>query len=428
MSDSMKGTNRVPDEHRSSPWPGVVPKAVLATAVGCGLAESVRAALFGPGPGFPWSVLVLCVGASACVAAVSVLWVSRPLRRLIRASLELSRHAPESSRIGDDEIPAGEIGDAMRAHNLVLDRTREVLAQLHAANVRLQEASEDLREHREKLRENYLVVEAIKDDLEAKNRELREVDRRRSEFLANVAHELRTPLHAITGFTELTLKTQKGLNPRGRGNLERVIRSGHELVRLIDDLLDLARLEAGKLAVHTEAFNLGEMIDECIGHIEPLVREKDVRLEVRLEGDFRKIRQDRAKLRQIVLNLIANAAKFTERGTIRILAETAEGESAPLESAGAVDRRCLVLHVEDTGVGIPPEHLDRIFEQFARVEDPASGQIGGTGLGLRIVKQLAQLLGGEAKVESRPGEGSRFTVCVPLPALEAPGPVHAGAR
>jgi signal transduction histidine kinase len=341
-----------------------------------------------------------------------------------RAHLELARGDLVESRIADGEIPDDEVGDALRSHNLVVDRMRETLEELRTANTRIQEASNDVRDHKEKLRDNYLVVEAIKDDLEEKNRRLRQVDRLRSEFLANMAHELRTPINAITGFTELTIKTQRGLTERGRSNLEKVIRSGHELLKMIQDILDLSRLEAGKLSVQTEEFNLGEMIDECIASMEPLLGAKDVRLDVELDGDFRRIRQDRAKLRQMVLNLVGNAAKFTEKGRIRIVVDAIPSDRLSWRPE-APDPWFLRVTVEDTGIGIAPEHLDRVFEQFAQVGESAGGKYGGTGLGLYIVQQFARLLGGEAFVESRPREGSRFSVTVPIVSARVEGPRQA---
>ncbi len=237
-------------------------------------------------------------------------------------------------------------------------------------------------------------------EIEEKRRELEMADRHKSQFLANVSHELRTPLNAILGFTRLVLRRTEGQIPElQRENLQKVQISAEHLLRLINGLLDLSKIEAGKMEVFAEPFRIDEVLQEAVSTVEPMLKNGHVRFVHEVAPDLPILNTDREKLKQIILNLLSNATKFTEEGEVRV---------SVLQENGF-----LKLSVSDTGIGIEPEALQYIFEEF-RQDRSGAKRYGGTGLGLAIVKRLVALLGGEIAVESRVGKGSTFTVTVPI--------------
>lgn len=230
---------------------------------------------------------------------------------------------------------------------------------------------------------------------------LEAANRHKSEFLANVSHDLRTPLNAIIGFTRMVLRKTEGQIPDlQKDNLQKVLISGEHLLGLINSLLDLAKIEAGRMEVFSETFRLDEVIHMVASTVEPMLKDGRVRLVKEIAPDIPQLNTDRQKLKQIVLNLLSNAAKFTEQGEIRI--------SASRENSS------FKLAVADTGIGMKKEALDHIFEEFRQAENSTASQYGGTGLGLAIVKRLANLLGGDIGVESEVGKGSKFTITLPI--------------
>lgn len=222
----------------------------------------------------------------------------------------------------------------------------------------------------------------------------------KSAFLANVSHELRTPLNAIIGFTRVVLrKTEEQIPPQQRENLQKVLISAEHLLSLINGLLDLAKIEAGRMDVYVETFRVDEVVDVAVSTVEPSLK-NGVSLVRDMAPDIPPLQTDREKLKQIVLNLLSNAAKFTEQGSITVKARPGDG--------------ILSLVVADTGIGIPPQALAHIFEEFRQADMSTTRRYGGTGLGLAIVKKFCALLGGDVMVASEPGKGSTFTVTIPL--------------
>jgi signal transduction histidine kinase/DNA-binding response OmpR family regulator/HAMP domain-containing protein len=244
-------------------------------------------------------------------------------------------------------------------------------------------------------------LEAQNQALEEANEQIQEANRLKSEFLANMSHELRTPMNAIVGFSKIVYRKAKDQLPeRQVDNLEKVLQSSEILMGLINDILDLSKIEAGHLEIMPERFEIGALIDGCVNTVTPMIK-GDV--EVRTEGTegSGEMYSDAARIRQILINLLSNAAKFTEAGSITVALQR-------------LDEDRIELAVRDTGIGIPPHALDHIFEQFRQVDGSTTRKYGGTGLGLSISAHLAHMLGGDIQVDSQEDEGSTFTLTLPL--------------
>jgi signal transduction histidine kinase len=238
------------------------------------------------------------------------------------------------------------------------------------------------------------------------NEKLGEASRLKSQFLANVNHELRTPVSAIIGYARLVLRATEGkISQLQTENLQDLLRNAERLLNQIDSLLEFSKIEAGKMEVHVEPVKVNEVIQGAISTIEPALNGGSVRIIREIAPDLAAVNTDREKLRQIILNLLDNAVKFTERGEIKIAAS---------EQNGSVK-----LVVSDMGIGIENEELKQIFEEFHRGELSATKKYRGTGFGLAIVKKFVNLLGGDVAVESEVGRGSVFTVTLPLDYGEA---------
>ena len=228
-------------------------------------------------------------------------------------------------------------------------------------------------------------------------------NRVKADFLAMMSHELRTPLNAVVGYADLLmLGIPHALETESREHVRRVQACARHLLTLIEQILTFSRVEAGREPVDREPVDVSLLVEETARLVEPLVHLKGLRYHRECAPRLPVIESDAGKLRQILLNLLSNAAKFTERGEIAVRA--------------VLDDGALVVSVRDTGPGIPPEHLDRIFDPFWQVEQRRTRKVGGTGLGLTVSRQLAQLLGGTLTVESAPGAGSTFRFRLPLDA------------
>ena len=238
-------------------------------------------------------------------------------------------------------------------------------------------------------------------ELGEKNDLLETASKHKSQFLANVSHELRTPLNSIIGFTRIVLRRSEGkIEQLQKENLQKVLISSEHLLSLINELLDLAKIEAGRMDVYSEPFKLEEVLRIATATVEPMLKNGNVKLVTEMPPDLPPLKSDRDKLKQIVLNLLSNSAKFTDKGEIKVAAVRDDG--------------MLRLTVSDTGIGMNPEALKYIFEEFRQVDMSTTRKYGGTGLGLAIVRRLAQLLGGDIAVTSEEGKGSQFTVTIPM--------------
>jgi signal transduction histidine kinase len=319
---------------------------------------------------------VLLIGLG--VALLATLFVSR---RVVRP-LETLRRGVERIRKGDLTARLDlKTGDEIE---ILADEFNEMAAHLKQAYTELEQK----------------VAERTQ-ALTIANTKLEEASQQKSQFLANVNHELRTPVSAIIGYGRLVLRATEGqISPLQRENLQDLLANAERLLHLVDGLLDFAKIEAGKMEVRVEPVEVDEVIHGAISTIEPILNDGSVRLVREIAPDIPVLNTDREKLGQIILNLMDNAVKFTERGEIKIMASQQNGS--------------LKLVVSDTGIGIEKEDLNLVFEEFHRGDWSNTKKYRGTGLGLAIVKKFVNLLGGEIAVNSEVGKGSTFTVMLPL--------------
>ena len=252
-------------------------------------------------------------------------------------------------------------------------------------------------------------------ELSEANRALKEMDQLKTEFLANVSHELRTPLNSILGFTLNLLDGVDGsINEEQRNSLQKVEKASNRLLQLINDVLDLSKLRAGRMELHTEKISLRGIIEEALQTIEPLARSKEISLEVE-EAEVPPLLVDRDKIIQVLLNLLGNAVKFTDsHGRITL----SLGKVSLPEKPGVM-KDYVAVRVRDTGIGIKEEDLQNIFQEFVQIDSSATRRHGGTGLGLPISRHLVEMHGGRIWVESEYGKGSSFTFILPIPEIEA---------
>jgi signal transduction histidine kinase len=250
-----------------------------------------------------------------------------------------------------------------------------------------------------------IAIENVRlfDEIQDKNRQLAEASERKSQFLASMSHELRTPLNAIIGLTEMMVTsaprfgTEKALEP-----LRRVNAAGTHLLSLINEILDLSKIEAGKLELNPEPVNLARLIDEVIGTAGQLAEKNQNRLIVEAQEDLGALTADPMRLKQILLNLLSNACKFTKEGEVALrVRKVADG------------RDWVELAVADTGIGMTAEQLAKLFQEFTQADSLTARRYGGTGLGLALSRKLARMMGGDVTVTSEQGKGSVFTVRLP---------------
>jgi PAS domain S-box-containing protein len=242
-----------------------------------------------------------------------------------------------------------------------------------------------------------------------------QANRAKSTFLANMSHELRTPLNAIIGYSQM-LQEDCGLasSEEFRPDLLKIERSGHILLAIINDILDLSKIEAGRMDLRMETFDVTDVLRDVQSTVQPLAMLRGNRLEIACREGAREGYGDVAKFRQSLLNLVNNACKFTENGKVAITVQRVQRDR----------REVLEIEVRDSGIGIHPDHLGKLFQPFSQVDASATRKYGGTGLGLAISRKFCQMMGGDIAVESELGRGSRFTMHIPSPE-EPPAAVEA---
>lgn len=254
----------------------------------------------------------------------------------------------------------------------------------------------------------HLETLRLNEELQLRARELQELDRLKSAFLANMSHELRTPLNSILGFSDVILEGIDGpLTEYMENDVKLIQKNGQHLLHLINDVLDMAKIESGRMNLHPETFTLQNIFDEVIGLTSSLAKEKSLALFVEPDSDAElQIYADAIRMRQVMINLVNNAIKFTEKGEITLRVDRKEGDK-------------ILIRVRDTGLGIPADHLEKIFQEFSQVDSSTTRKAGGTGLGLPISRQLVEMHGGRMWAESSgvPGEGAALYVEMPLLAV-----------
>jgi PAS domain S-box-containing protein len=311
-------------------------------------------------------------------------------------------------------------------NKVVLDATGQVveilsigsdITERRRAEDALRQAHADL-EHR--VRERTAELAVAKDRAEA-------ADRLKSAFLATMSHELRTPLNSIIGFTGIILQELPGpLNPEQSKQLGMVRSSARHLLALINDVLDISKIEAGQLEVYRKPFDLRAALEKAVAGVMPLAAQKGLAMQAHVAADVAEVVSDRRRVEQVVINLLNNAIKFTEHGSITLTAERVPDFAVPAGDAPAsAPQAAVCIRVADTGMGIKPEDLMQLFQPFRQIDTGLTRQHEGTGLGLAICRRLADLLSGEIRVESEWGQGSVFTFTLPLagPATQ-PSPPH----
>jgi signal transduction histidine kinase len=263
--------------------------------------------------------------------------------------------------------------------------------------------------------ENVRLFEEIQD----KSRQLAEASQHKSQFLANMSHELRTPLNAIIGVSEMLREDAEALK-QDVEPLDRVLGAGRHLLALINDILDLSKIEAGRMELQLEDFALAPIIDGVVKTIEPLAAKNENRVAVSCDGAIGRLHADQMRLRQALLNLLSNANKFTERGTITVEARHGQENG----------RDWITIAVADTGIGMTPEQMGKLFQEFSQADASTTRKYGGTGLGLVISRRFCQMMGGDITVESEVSRGSTFTIRLPrivdAPKEEADNQAHTG--
>jgi signal transduction histidine kinase len=253
----------------------------------------------------------------------------------------------------------------------------------------------------------HLEALRLTEELQKRAQELKELDRLKSEFLANMSHELRTPLNSILGFTDVMLEGLDGeLTDYMDNDLRLIQKNGQHLLHLINDVLDMAKIESGRMNLHPEKFKVHELLSEVTSITSTLASEKNTALFIAEDSDCEvEIFADNTRLRQVMINLVNNAIKFTTNGKIAL-------------RVSMMDSARVLIAVKDTGLGIPPDHLEAIFQEFTQVDTSTTRKVGGTGLGLPISRRLVEMHGGRLWAESTgvEGEGSTFLVELPLEA------------
>ena len=251
----------------------------------------------------------------------------------------------------------------------------------------------------------------------------------KSQFLAAMSHELRTPLNAIIGYSEMLheIATDDGKTDY-LPDLDKICAAARHQLSLVNDILDLSKIEAGKMTLFIEEFEIAKLVNEVEAAVQPLIAKKSTVLVVDCPGDLGKMRADETKVRQVLFNLLSNAAKFTVKGTITLRVRKEEGrmQNAETGQTGGVAGNILhssfwLLHfsVTDTGIGMTAEHLGRLFQSFSQADASTSKNYGGTGLGLALSRKFSNLMGGELSVSSEPGKGSKFSLFLPLNVVPA---------
>lgn len=342
--------------------------------------------------GFEWQRNIAMIVTGLVLMLVAYLWMAFyfGVMGTVRGLEKAARRMTDGDMSGAVDLPnRDELGLVVNSFNTIA--------------VRLQESNRDIKQAARQAEGMALAAEAA--------------NQSKSQFLANMSHELRTPLNAIIGYSEM-LKEE--VEDEGMAHLvadlQKIHGAGKHLLGLINDILDLSKIEAGKMEVYLETFSLREVLEDVSSTIQPLIKKGQNRLEIKLGEGLGEMRSDLTKVRQILFNLLSNASKFTENGTITMIMEC---------SFDAANEEWVTFRVKDSGIGMTAEQLGKLFHAFTQADASTTRKYGGTGLGLTITRSFCELMGGDIQVESELGKGTTFTVRLPRVMAELEQPVAA---
>jgi signal transduction histidine kinase len=308
---------------------------------------------------------------------------------------------PETSAAVPFEAIAGKVlsehGELVGVVTILHDRTEAL--EKERLYEQLKRASDELEE---KVRQATAELVRQNELLRRQHIQLEQASALKSQFLANMSHEFRTPLNAILGYTSMLMQGIAGdLSTQQKRNMTRIDSNSKHLLSLINDILDISRIEAGKMPLHATEFPIADLLAEVTAELDPIIVRSKLKVTTELDPEIKPLHSDRQKVKQIVLNLLSNALKFTPEGSITVTSRLRRSEGT------------LAIAVKDTGIGIAPEDQGTIFEDFRQADSSPTREYGGAGLGLSICRRLASMLGGRITVESKVGAGSTFTLILP---------------
>jgi signal transduction histidine kinase/DNA-binding response OmpR family regulator len=333
--------------------------------------------------------------------------ISEPISRLAEAARQVAVDGDYNVRV--DSRGGGETGVLVEAFNSMLTTIQQRDAELVVAKTTAENARERLAEINVMLEEvNRTLEQKVQDrtaELEKMMLTAKDANLAKSSFLAKMSHELRTPMNAIIGYSEILIEDATDSGNQGAvDDLGKILGAARHLLGLINDVLDLSKIEAGRMDLFLETFDVGTLVRDATTTVAPLVEKKHNRLVIECPEQIGVMHADSTKLRQVLLNLLSNASKFTTNGQISL--SVSRGLVGPGE--------CIIIKVADSGIGMTPEQMGRLFQTFSQADASTTAKFGGTGLGLAISRQFARLMGGDVTAESEPGKGSVFTVWIPV--------------
>ena len=379
----------------------------------------------GTGSAAPASLLLLPIVTEDQLLGVIELAALRPFAQIHRDFLD---QVTEALGVNANSLLANARTDELLTESQRLTaELQERQQELQRSNAELEEKAGLLADRNSDIGAKNLEIEQARQELEERAQQLSLASMYKSEFLANMSHELRTPLNSLLVLAQLLAQNPgKNLTEKQVGYATVIHSAGSDLLQLINDILDLSKVEAGKLDVNPDQFALRPLLDSLETTFRPLTTDKALEFLVSTGPDLpADLVTDEQRLRQILRNLLSNAAKFTETGRVELRVEMAVEESLPQELEGA--EKVLAFRVEDTGIGIAEEHLDSIFGAFQQADGTTGRRYGGTGLGLSISRQIARLLGGVIQAQSVLGQGSTFILLLPVRSPEPSSPTGPAA-
>lgn len=356
--------------------------------------------------------------------AISI--VSATNRQQMAKLLAVTKEQAEELQVQQEELR--QTNEELESQTKALRKSEEYLQaqqeELRVTNEELEEKTRNLEKQKSQIEKQNHDLEISRIEIEQKAHELEITNKYKSEFLANMSHELRTPLNSLLILSQsLTENTSKNLTPDQIESATIIYNSGNDLLNLINDILDLSKIESGKMKLSFESLAIEELINSIRSYFNHVLKQKGLEFKLYINPDVPKIiKTDIQRLNQIVRNLMSNAIKFTEKGSITLSIYIPQATD-DLSRSGLNINNTIAISVKDTGIGIALEKQHEIFEAFLQADGSISRKYGGTGLGLSITRELTKLLGGEVKLNSQPGYGAEFIIYIPLDSSNLPAPI-----